>query len=32
MDSRLLHVLAWLWVGYALAMVSIFTYFSLNFL
>lgn len=30
MDSRLLHVLAWLWVGYALAMVSIFTYVTPN--
>lgn len=30
MDSRLLHVLAWLWVGYALTIMSIFTYVFLN--
>lgn len=30
MDVRLLHVLAWLWAGYALTLVSIFTCVHLN--
>jgi hypothetical protein len=30
MDTRLLHLLAWLWVAYALITVSIFTYVHLN--
>ena len=30
MDTRLLHLLAWLWAAYALTMASIFTYVSLN--